>query len=478
MRQSLKHLYTKRPCPFSKEQSMRSLLAVSLLLISAFSASAQTLLLQHPTVNHSQVVFAYADDLWSVPRTGGTATRLTSGAGLETGPIFSPDGKQIAFTADYDGNLDVYVMAAEGGQPRRLTWHPGPDRAVGWTPDSKRVLFTSNRDNQTRSFGGRLFTVPLEGGHPEPLPLPHADHGCFSPDGKQLAYVPHRLPSRMAWKRYRGGTASFIWIAQIQDSSVKPIPRKDSNDHSPVWIGDQVYFLSDRHGPTTLYVYDIRGDKVHKVIDNKGEDLKSLQGGPDCLVYEQFGSIHLYDLRTKSREKARHPHSGRLPGPEPRTVKIAKTIANAGISPTGVRAVFEARGDIFTAPLKKGDVRNLTRTDGVAERDPAWSPDGKSIAYFSDASGEYELHVHDQNGYGEPKKYALGKAPSFYYHPIWSPDSTKIAYTDARATSGCSTWPAATTRWWTRKPTTPAPSISAGRPTANGSGMPRASRIT
>jgi tricorn protease len=412
---------------------MRWLSAVSLLLLSALSASAQTLLLQHPTVNRTHVVFAYADDLWSVPRSGGAATRLTSGVGLETAPIFAPDGKQIAFTADYDGNLDVYVMNAEGGQPRRLTWHPGPDRAVGWTPDSKRVLFTSTRDNPTRSFGGRLFTVPVEGGHPEALPLPHAVQGCYAPDGKQLAYVPHKLPSQMAWKRYRGGTASFIWLAQLSDSSVKPIPRKDSNDHSPVWIGDRVYFLSDRDGPTTLFVYDIRSDKIHKLIDNHAEDLKSLQGGPDCLVYEQFGSIHLFDLHTKSAKKLDIGVRADFPALHPRTVKPAKTITSATISPTGVRAAFEARGDIFTVPLKKGDVRNLTRTDGVAERDPAWSPDGKSIAYFSDASGEYELHVRDQSGHGEPKKFPLGKAPSFYYRPVWSPDSTKIAYTDVRA---------------------------------------------
>jgi tricorn protease len=412
---------------------MRSLLAILLLLLSTLSASAQTLLLQHPTVNRSHVVFAYADDLWSVPRAGGAATRLTSGAGLETAPIFSPDGKHIAFTADYDGNLDVYVMRAEGGQPRRLTRHPGPDRAVGWTPDSNRVLFTSNRDNETRSFGGRLFTIPLEGGHPEALALPHADHGCYAPDGKQLAYVPHKLPSRMAWKRYRGGTASFIWLAQLDDSTVKSIPRKDSNDHSPVWIGDHVYFLSDRDGQTTLFVYHTRSGKIHKLIDNKGEDLKSLQGGPDCLVYEQFGSIHLFDLRSKTAKKLDIRIQADFPALHPRTVKVAKTITTAAISPTGVRAVFEARGEIFTVPLKKGDVRNLTRTDGVAERDPAWSPDGKSIAYFCDASGEYELHVRDQSGNGEAKKFALGKAPSFYYRPVWSPDSAKIAYTDVRS---------------------------------------------
>lgn len=412
---------------------MRTSLAIFVLLLITVSAPAQTLLLQQPTVNRTHVVFAYADDLWRVPRAGGAAVRLTSAVGLETAPIFSPDGKHIAFTADYDGNLDVYVMNADGGQPRRLTWHPGPDRAVGWTPDSKRVLFTSNRDNETRAFGGRLYTVPVEGGNPESLPLPHADHGCYSPDGAQLAYVPHRLPPRMAWKRYRGGTASFIWLAQLSDSSIKPIPRKDSNDHSPVWIGDRVYFLSDRDGPTTLFEFDVKSGSVRKLLDNQGEDLKSLQGAPDCLVYEQFGSIHLFDLQTQRPQKLDIQIQADFPALHPRTVKAAKMITHAAISPTGVRAAFGARGEIFTVPLKKGDVRNLTRTNATAERDPAWSPDGKSIAYFSDAGGEYELQVRDQSGYGEPKKFSLGQAPSYYYHPTWSPDSAKIAYADVRS---------------------------------------------
>lgn len=412
---------------------MRTLFAMLVLILTTAAGSAQTLLLQHPTVNRTHVVFAYADDLWSVSRDGGNATRLTSGAGLETAPIFSPDGKSIAFTADYDGNLDVYVMNAEGGQPKRLTWHPGADRAVGWTPDGKRVLFTSSRDNETRAFGGRLFTVATDGGHTEAVPLPHADHGAYSPDGKQLAYVPHKLPPRMAWKRYRGGTASFIWIAQLRDSSVLAIPRKDSNDHSPVWNEDRVYFLSDRDGATTLYEYQVASKNVQKLLDNSGEDLKSLQGGPDCLVYEQFGSIHLFDLKSKQSKKLNIRVQADFAGLQPRTVKVAKKITNGSISPTGVRAAFEARGEIFTAPLKKGDIRNLSHSDGVAERDPAWSPDGKSIAYFSDASGEYELHVRDQSGHGEPKKFALGKAPSYYYGPTWSPDSTKIAYHDVRA---------------------------------------------
>lgn len=402
------------------------------LLLGATTAAAQPLLLQHPTANRTHVVFAFADDLWSVPREGGTAIRLTSRAGVESGPHFSPDGRYIAFTAEHEGNVDVYVMPAEGGQPQRLTWHPGPDRVVGWTPDSKHILFNSPRQDHARTFSGRLFTVSIGGGFPTEVPLPLAHHGSYSPDGQRLAYVPHKLSPRVAWKRYRGGTTSLIWLADLRDSSVEALPRNNSNDFNPLWIGDRVYFLSDRDGPTTIHVCELANKKVRKVIDNPGEDIKSMSAGPDCIVYEQFGSIHLLDLRTEKSKKLDIRIHGDLPALQPRTVKVAKQIQNVGISPTGVRAVFEARGEIFTVPAKKGDIRNLTRTTGVAERDPAWSPDGKWIAYFSDASGEYELHLRSQSGLGEVKKYGLAKAPSFYYDPVWSPDSKKIAYSDVR----------------------------------------------
>ena len=393
--------------------------------------AAQTLY-QQPTVNKTHIVFAYADDLWSVPRAGGAATRLTSGPGLETGPFFSPDGTQLAFTADYEGSLDVYVMPAEGGVPRRLTYHPGIDRVVGWTPDGKKVLFNSTRYDNARTFSGRLFTVPVTGGFPEPLPLPLAHHGSYSPDGTHIAYVPFKLPPRMAWKNYRGGTASQIWLANLADSSVERLPRKNANDFDPLWIGERIYFLSDRDGPTTLFVYDIKSKQIRKLIEHPGADLKSISAGPGVIVYEQFGSIGLFDLATQQAHKVDIQISADLPTLQPRMEKVSKKIADASISPSGVRAVFEARGDIFTVPVKKGDIRNLTQSENAAERSPAWSPDGKWIAYFSDESGEYQLNVRAQGGFGKVRKYALGKAPSFYYDPFWSPDSKKIAYSDVR----------------------------------------------
>ncbi len=404
-------------------------LALLLTSAPAWADADKPLLLQKPTVSQTHVVFAFADDLWTVPRDGGDAQRLTSGPGTETDPIFSPDGKSVAFTGQYEGNHDVYVVPADGGVPRRVTYHPGPDRAIGWTPDGKRILFQTRRDSYSRF--SRLFTMPAEGGNAEPLPLPMADHGCYSPDGQQLAYVPI-APAFRIWKRYRGGTATPVWIARLDDSAVVKVPRQDSNDFNPMWLGNQVYFLSDRNGPMSLFAYDTEVKRVRQVHENKGLDLKSASAGPDVIVYEQFGALHLFDPKAEKAKQLDVRIRADLPNVRPRFVKAERLVRGASISPTGVRAVFEARGEILTVPAKKGDHRNLTDTPGTAERDPAWSPDGKTIAYFSDASGEYELHLRDQAGSGKVKTIRLGKAPSFYYSPTWAPDSKKIAYTDKR----------------------------------------------
>jgi tricorn protease len=394
------------------------------------------LLLRNPTVSKTDIVFAYADDLWIVPRAGGEAKRLTSGPGVETDPVFSPDGSQVAFTGQYDGNEDVYVVPARGGEPKRLTYHPALDQPVGWTPDGKQVLFRSRRNAHAPL--SQLFTIGTDGGHPQELPLPMADHGCYSPDGKRLCYAPfvntpRRIGVHVAWKRYRGGNAPMLWIADLATSRIEKLPRKDSNDTHPMWIGDRIYFLSDRDGPNTLFAYDLQTKEVEKVIDNKGqEDIRTASAGPGAIVYEKPGAIYLYDLEVRKSVPVPVTIRADLGSVRPRFVKVAEQIQKAALSPTGARALFEARGDIFTVPADKGDARNLTRTSGVAERDPAWSPDGKSIAYFSDESGEYELHVAPQRGTGKVKKFKPGGGSSFFYSPVWSPDSKKIAYTDKR----------------------------------------------
>jgi tricorn protease len=409
----------------------RLLMALSLLLaLIVYSSAAEEtpLLVQAPTLSKTAIVFVYGGYLWSVSRDGGNARQLTTG-GHESGPQFSPDGKFIAFTGEYDGNMDIFVMPADGGEPRRLTWHPGPDWVVGWTPDSNRILFRSGRE--AYADFGRLYTVAVEGGVPEVLPMWRGEDGSYSPDAMRLAYVPN-LKWQESWKRYRGGQTTPVYIVKLSNLSLEKVSRENSNDFAPVWMGDTVYFLSDRNGPVSLFAYDTKTKTVKQAVENKGLDFKTLSAGPDALVYEQFGGIYLFDPKNNQPKKIDIHIAGDLPATRPHFEKVADKITAAAISPGGVRAVFEARGEIFTVPAEKGNTRNLTRTATVAERDPSWSPDGKSVAFFSDDSGEYALHLVDQSGLGTVKKIDLGKPASFFYSPTWSPDSKKIAFTDKR----------------------------------------------
>lgn len=412
--------------------------AVLLLMFALFVASAavaqdRPLLATNPTLSRTHIAFVYAGDLWTVPRAGGDAVRLTTGVGTETRPLFSPDGTTLAFSAEYDGNLDVYTVPAAGGVPRRLTYHPGTDIVAGWTPDGTKVLFASSRTSENARFS-RLFTIAANGVFPEPLPLPMGHEGALSPDGSRIAYVP--IPRAFSiWKRYRGGQVTPLWIATLADSAVERVPRTDSNDFNPMWMAadpGRVFFLSDRDGPVTLFAYDTAAKKVTRVFENKGLDIKSASAGPDAIVYEQFGGLYLFDVKAGSSRRVDVRVSADLAGVRPRYEKAAARITNYALSPTGARAVFEARGEILSAPAEKGDVRNLTNSPGTAERDPAWSPDGRWIAYFSDESGEYALHLRDQTGRGDVKKIALTVPPSFYYSPTWSPDSKKVAFYDKR----------------------------------------------
>lgn len=392
------------------------------------TASGNTpLLMQQPTLNDTHIVFVFAGDLWRVSRKGGAAQRLTSGKGSEFNPVFSPDGSIIAFTGEYDGNVDVYTVPSAGGVPHRITWHPAGDIILGWTPDGKEILFTSGRTAFSRFR--ELFTVSKSGGFPKKLPLPMGFEGSFSPDGSHIAYVPIRR-AFYAWKRYRGGTATPIWIAELKDSRIEKLPRTDSNDFNPMWVGDKIYFLSDRDGPVTLYSYDIKTKEVIRLLDNESVDLKSASAWKDAIVYEKFGSLHLYDLASGESQEIAVTIAADLLEVRERFVNVGRNLSSASLSPNAVRVAFEARGDLITVPAEKGDVRNLTNTSDVMERYPAWSPDGKNIAYFSDESGEYELCIRPQKGFGEVVKIALDDKPSFYFFPRWSPDSKKIAYTD------------------------------------------------
>ncbi|HUZ50031.1 MAG TPA: PDZ domain-containing protein [Candidatus Dormibacteraeota bacterium] len=391
-------------------------------------AAAPPLILQSPTVSRTQIAFVYGGDIWTVGRGGGEARRVVTGYGLASAPFFSPDGSTIAFSANYNGNTDVYAVPSSGGEPRRLTYHPDPDIVVGWTRDGSKILFRSNRNSSNDS--NQLYTISRNGGIATELPLPDAQVGSYSPDGTHLAYVPNAQWEPF-WQGYRGGQTTPIWIADLADSSIVKIPRNNSNDRDPMWIGKTIYFLSDRQGPYTLYAYDTQSHAVRRLVSNQhGFDVVSASANDGTIVYSQFDAIHTYDPATHTDRAIPIRVAADMPQVRPHWISVGTQIQNAAISPTGVRAVFEAHGDILTVPAEHGDVRNITATPAVEERDPAWSPNGKWIAYFSDASGEYTLHVKDQLGLKPDRVFTLAPTPSFYYSPTWSPDSTKIAYAD------------------------------------------------
>ncbi|MGD0680909.1 MAG: PDZ domain-containing protein [Terracidiphilus sp.] len=419
------------------------ILAVAQATQAAATATAP-LLLRVPSLSQDKIAFRYADDIWTVSRNGGEAERLTANGHVTNGPFFSPDGAWIAYSAHLNGNTDAYIIPSAGGVPKRITWHPAGSAVVGWSPDGKDLMILSSALSY-RHFA-RLFLAHADGtGVPQPLPLSSANEGSFSPDGKSIAYQPYNK-WQAAWKRYVGGQTSPIWIVNLKTLDLVKVPRENSNDTNPVWVGDQVYFLSDRdstgtnNGPVTIYRYDTKSKKVSQVMVNSGLDMKTFQAGPakdvsgadqKALIAEQFGRILLVDPVTGMNMPIPISIHGELAALAPHRENInPMEIQNAALSPTGARAVFEAHGEIFTVPAEKGDTRNLTQTPGVAERDPAWSPDGKTIAYFSDASGEYQLYLRDQTGFKPPTVIDLGPEPSYYYYPTWSPDSKHIAYTD------------------------------------------------
>ncbi len=402
-------------------------------IVFAFSpalleAKENLLLLQHPTVSKTQIAFAYGGEIWIVSRKGGRAYPIVAGDDRLSGPIFSPDGSMIAYTGTYNDNTDVYVVSAAGGQPKRLTYFPGPDVALGWTPDGKSVLFRSRR--YSYSDPNQLYTVPVTGGFPQELPLSMAQFGAFSPDGTHIAYVPN-FQWEPFWQGYRGGQTTPIWVANLADSSVVKIPRPNSNDRNPMWVGNTIYFLSDRVGTFTLFAYNTQTDKVKQIIQNHGFDILSASADAGAIVYSQFGQIHLYNLKTHKDRLVHITVKGDMPQLRPHFEKVAKQIRRFAISPTGVRAVFQAHGEILTVPTKKGDIRDLTNSPGVMDRDPAWSPDGKWIAYFSDRDGEYDLRIRNQTGLGPVKTIKLGQPSAFYYQLRWSPDSKSLAFNDS-----------------------------------------------
>jgi len=414
------------------------LIVVGLLLVGAASQAptldarvdtADTKLLTQPAISATHVAFIYAGDLFVADASGNTAQRLTTDDGVESNPVFSPDGRTIAFSAQYDGNTDVFVVPVSGGAPVRLTWHPGADIVQSFTPDGKAVLFTSQRATFTGRYS-QLFTVPVGGGIEEALPIPNAARATYSPDGQRIAYNP--IAGRyQQWKQYRGGTVSRLWLYDRKSHAIDKVPQPEtrSNDTDPMWIGDTVYFRSDRSGEFNVFAYDTKSKQVRQITKHTDFPVLSASNGANRIVYEQAGVLHVLDPQSGASKKLSIGVASDLRELRPRFVKGARWIRDAALSPTGARAVFDFRGEIVTVPGEKGDVRNLTNSLGAHDRFPSWSPDGRSIAWFSDASGEYQLFIGSQDGKGEPRAIKVA-GEGFYNAPVWSPDSQKIAYFD------------------------------------------------
>ncbi len=401
------------------------------LFVNSFAfgqTSGSTRLLRTPTVSATQIAFAYAQNIWVVPRAGGMARRVTSFQGQTTNPHFSPDGKWIAFSGEYAGNFDVYVVASDGGEPKRLTWHPGADAVQGWTPDGKSILFSSTRATWTPSGAPRFWTVPAEGGVEEPMSLPRAYQGKISADGSRIAY---RMNNSWDEERrnYRGGQNRPVWIVDLKTYELVSPPWTDSKDMDPVWVDDTVYFISDRDGVANVWSYQTKTKKLTQVTKFTDFDVKTMDSSTNAVVFEQAGFVHELDPRSGKEHIVNITATGDFPWMMPKWEDVSNRLTNMALSPTGRRVVVEARGEIFTIPVEKGDVRNLTHSSGSAERDPAWSPDGKFISYFSDKSGEYRLCIEAQDGLTPPREIVLEK-PTHYYTSSWSPDSKKILFSD------------------------------------------------
>lgn len=382
-----------------------------------------------PAISENHIAFVYANNLWIAGKDGSNPRMLTSDEGREFSPVFSPDGKTIAFNAEYDGNIDVYTIPVTGGIPTRLTWHPGYDAVQDFTPDGKSILFSSPREVFTNRYT-QLFTIPVEGGQPEKLPVPNAAYANYSPDGKFLAYNPLNAPFRQ-WKNYRGGRVSTIWLINLDDLSIVEVPQPEgrSNDAFPILKEDKIYFMSDRNGEFNLFSYDIATKEIKQLTNHTDFPVTEISEGKNEIIYNQGGYVHVYDIASGNTKKITLNVAADLPELRTRYAEGSKWVRSINISPTGKRAVLEFRGEIVTVPAEKGDPRNLTNTTGTHERFPVWSPDGKNVAYFSDESGEYQLFISSHEGKGTPKKIKLN-GTGFYSNLNWSPDSKKLSFTD------------------------------------------------
>ncbi|NIP41333.1 MAG: protease [candidate division Zixibacteria bacterium] len=411
---------------------------VFIILILSGALLAEDRLFRFPDVSEDMVAFSYAGDIWTVDIEGGLARRITTDKGLELFPKFSPDGQKIAFTGQYDGNTHVYYMPAEGGEPVRLTFHPaiantsermGPEHVVmDWTSDGDRILFRSRR-HVLDVWLGKLMLVDTAGGLPEELPLPHGGFTSFAPDGLQIAYCPIYRDFR-TWKRYKGGMAQDVYIYDLKTYEQKKITDWIGTDNMPMWAGEKIYFNSDRTGRLNLYAYDINSGQINQVTDFTEYDVRWPSLGPKHIVFENGGYLYLLDLASEEVNKISITHGADRELVRPEYVNVSDNIIDYSLSPDGKRVVMGARGEVFTVPAERGNIRNLTKSNGVYEKYSVWSPDGKYIAYVSDETGEDEIYIIPQDGKGDGIKLS-NNGEGWLFHPRWSHDSKKIAFADA-----------------------------------------------
>lgn len=406
---------------------MKKIFFIFSVCIAYTTFSQNTRLLRQPTLSKTDIVFLHAADLWKVPLDGGNAIRLTSDDGYETAPQFSQDGKWIAFTAQYDGNIDVFLVSINGGEPKRLTYHPSRDEVQSWTPDGK-ILFRSDRESKPTQTS-KFYTISTQGGMPEAFDIPRAAYGEISEDNTYIAYTP--ITSWDAeWRNYRGGQAMPIWIVDLETKELIKTPQKDGERHlSPVWYKGDVYYISERDYTANIWSYNIATKQEQQITFHKKFDVKNLDANENGIVYEQAGFLHRLNPETKETNQIIINVKGDLNYSRTRWMNVSgRDLTNPNVSPKGKRAIFEHRGEIFTVPKENGTWRNLTNSSGVADRSPIWSPKGDKVAWFSDLSGEYQMVIADQDGANQTSIKLPN--PTFYFQPDWSPDGKYIAYTD------------------------------------------------
>ncbi len=414
---------------------MKKLLSVvafafsSLLMMGQGTQTPDALMLRYPDVSSDEITFVYAEDVWTVSKDGGLARRITSTLGMETFPKFSPDGKSIAFSGNYDGNTDVYSISNIGSNLNRLTFHPDGERVVDWKPDGSEVLFSSRRKSPSGRFS-QFYLIDAEGGLPSRLPLQYIEFGSYNGDGSKIAY---QYLSRVfrTWKRYQGGTASDIWIYDFDAQKSEKITSYKGSDALPMWKGDMIYFLSDRgdKNKANLWAYNSADKSFTQMTFFEEYDIKFPSMGPEEIVFENGGELYLFNYESKESKKVKIEVPSEHISLRPQLKNLNDLNYSYWISPNGTRALFDARGELLTVPAEHGITQNLTRTDGVAEHNPDWSPNGKWIAYFSDAEGEYNLYTRNADGSGEATKLT-SFTKNYYEGTMWSPDSKKIAFVD------------------------------------------------